>query len=584
MKSTKTRHVFACLLCILLVFLAVSPASAVSFDTQGFFTTLDVKENGDMHVTEEIYVDFQSEAHGIFRYIPKKSDAYYVQDGELQSKRMVYAIKNVECAEAEVDLDSEDDQLIIRLGSADKTVTGMNKYTLEYDIQMYEDGIPEFDELYWNVKPPYWDTDIEFFGFTVIMPKAFGKSEAEVISGAVGTGDTQRASWTFTDDTRIDGYIENLEWGEAVTVRIILPEGYWTGMRSEKTFVRTIQGIMGALTAFVVGLFLVKGRDPKAVKTVEFYPPDGLPSAEVGYIYDAVLNEKDMTSMVMWFASKGYLKIHAQESALEKGILNKKPQVHITLEKLQELPDDAPEYQRKFFNALFRKSRYADLEELSKLTSFADDYEEAKKLLSDMYSDEKGSSLQEGYGNMAIGCLSGILAFGAFLAGVFLVHAINHYIFQLLGTLAICAIVIIACCVNMSRPTPYRQQMLGRIKGFREFIQMAELDRVNQLVEQDPDYFYNILPYAYVFDLTDKWSKNFDKLAAHPPTWYEGPPAIWYEPAVFYGAMDRSVNRSLSDSSIHTTSAQSFSSSGSHSSGGGGFSGGGGGGGGGGGW
>ncbi|MBQ4409805.1 MAG: DUF2207 domain-containing protein, partial [Firmicutes bacterium] len=145
-------------------------------------------------------------------------------------------------------------------------------------------------------------------------------------------------------------------------------------------------------------------------------------------------------------------------------------------------------------------------------------------------------------------------------------------------------LLVILSTLFMSRPTAYRAKMLGRIKGFREFIDLAEVDKIDRLVEQDPDYFYNILPYAYVFGLTDKWAKNFERLAPKVPDWYDGPAYYMTTPSVFCRTMDTGVRSALSESVVHTTSSSDFSGGGSFSSGGGGFSGGGGGGGGGGGW
>ena len=48
--------------------------------------------------------------------------------------------------------------------------------------------------------------------------------------------------------------------------------------------------------------------------------------------------------------------------------------------------------------------------------------------------------------------------------------------------------------------------------GFRNFIETAEVDKINELVEENPSYFYDILPYAYVFKLTDKWVKKFENI------------------------------------------------------------------------
>lgn len=48
--------------------------------------------------------------------------------------------------------------------------------------------------------------------------------------------------------------------------------------------------------------------------------------------------------------------------------------------------------------------------------------------------------------------------------------------------------------------------------GFRDFIETAEIDRINELVDENPSYFYDVLPYAYVFKLSNKWIKKFETI------------------------------------------------------------------------
>ena len=227
MKGTTRRHGFACLLCMVIVLLAAVPASAVSFTTDGFFTTLDVGEDSSMHITEEIYVTFTSPGHGIYRQIPNSgTHSYFMHDGELVEAPLPYVIRNITCEGQEIATESEDGFLSIRIGSPDFTVTGAQKYKLEYDIVMYEDGIDYLDQLYWNVIPAYWETDIDFAGFTVNMPKAFDASSADVITGPVGSGDDSAASWDVEEDgTVLAGHVDALPGREGVTVRIVLPEG-----------------------------------------------------------------------------------------------------------------------------------------------------------------------------------------------------------------------------------------------------------------------------------------------------------------------------------------------------------------------
>jgi uncharacterized membrane protein YgcG len=68
----------------------------------------------------------------------------------------------------------------------------------------------------------------------------------------------------------------------------------------------------------------------------------------------------------------------------------------------------------------------------------------------------------------------------------------------------------------------YGKDLVSRIRGFRRFLETAEKDRLKLLVEQDPQYFYNILPYAYVLGVSSKWIARFDEIAEAPPAWLQG--------------------------------------------------------------
>ena len=99
------------------------------------------------------------------------------------------------------------------------------------------------------------------------------------------------------------------------------------------------------------------------------------------------------------------------------------------------------------------------------------------------------------------------------------------------GVYLISLVVAEFCTVMMEKRTKQSAETLGKVLGLRQFIESAELDRINQLVEQDPAYFFNVLPYAYVMGLTDKWAKNFEKITIVQPDWYVG-----YEDSTLFNA------------------------------------------------
>ena len=62
----------------------------------------------------------------------------------------------------------------------------------------------------------------------------------------------------------------------------------------------------------------------------------------------------------------------------------------------------------------------------------------------------------------------------------------------------------------------------ARICGFKQFLLLAEKSRLEMLVEEDPRYYYNILPYCYILNITEKLKSKFDGIALDGPAWYLG--------------------------------------------------------------
>ena len=108
---------------------------------------------------------------------------------------------------------------------------------------------------------------------------------------------------------------------------------------------------------------------------------------------------------------------------------------------------------------------------------------------------------------------------------------------------------------------------------------MAEKERMEMLAEQDPDYFYKNLAYAFALGVTAVYASRFASLATRPPQWYDAP---YYTYGSAESVFDPSSLMSSMDSMMSSVSS-SMTSSPSDGDGGGSFGGGGGAGGGGGG-
>ncbi|MEI6578773.1 MAG: hypothetical protein WCN92_04840, partial [Eubacteriales bacterium] len=137
-----------------------------------------------------------------------------------------------------------------------------------------------------------------------------------------------------------------------------------------------------------------------------------------------------------------------------------------------------------------------------------------------------------------------------------------------------CVLIMVIMFKLMPKRSVYGNELLGKIKGFKNFLEEAEKPKLEQLVMEDPKYFYNILPYTYVLGVSDKWIKKFEVIALQAPDWYAGNTMF---NAMAFGAF---MNSTMATASTAMSSSPSSSGGGS----GGGSSGGGSGGGGGGSW
>lgn len=142
----------------------------------------------------------------------------------------------------------------------------------------------------------------------------------------------------------------------------------------------------------------------------------------------------------------------------------------------------------------------------------------------------------------------------------------------------------------MKAPTKEGRQILDEIDGFREYLQVAEEDRLNleNPPEKTPELFERFLPFALALGVEQEWSQKFDAIlksvgestqsGSYQPSFYSG------SSTGMDGMMTGAALGAAMTSALTTASTAPSSSSGGGGGGGGGSSGGGGGGGGGGGW
>lgn len=580
-----------------------------------------VGEDNVYHITERITAYFNIRKHGIYRYIPIKNTIER-QDG---SKYTYLAkIKNVSVSDT-VEKSYNAEYLTLKIGSENNTIRGEKTYTISYTFDAGKDGLKGADEFYFNIIGTKWDTVIGNVSFNITMPSEFDANKLGFSHGYYGSDNSSGISYTVDGNKITGSYNRVLDEREGLTIRLELPDGYFSYKASTAKYWYFIIPIVCALIVFA--LWFIFGRDAKVIKTVEFYPPYNYNSVEMAFNYKGKLSNKDISSMVVYLASKGYIKI-IDNTPKDKKISERSKDMYITLEKAKVYTGNNS-LEEEFIWGLFGMRNKITLSSIP--SGF---YQSVQNIKRDVTSKENKQEIFKNtlpasitaitlaiisalvvcmmptleYFNFWMGFSTLLLLgmFGVFIVvpiyfgrGIhdwrFLVFAIFWESMVLLATIAsirglpiwmiakydavymmgffvgiACLIVQLFGILYMNKRNAKGNEILGKILGFKQFLQTAEKDKLEALVNENPNYFYDILPYTYVLGVSKKWIEKFESIAIPPVEWYRGD----FTDYMWIHALDRTMSRSVSSIS-NTTRSQIAESRSSSSGGGGGFSGGG---------
>ena len=614
-----------------------SYASDNTMYTLNYDVTVDVAENNSYDYLEHLDMYYVTAHHGIYRYIPKQGQK----------------ISAIRVPGYEYDTYTQSGYEVIKIGSGSYTLTGEHPYDILYNIAMYEDENNEKDMLLLNLIPTDWETDIGSSKCVVNLPKEADLSKAKVYSGSYGTASNEdNAVLEVGDDGKTITITANdIPAHHGITLQLELPQGYWKGAPQfgSLSMANMFLFLLGPVGAIL--LWYLFGRDKHMVKTLEFYPPDDLTPGEIGYLVDTRADKQDVISTIVYLADKGYLEIEEIDRKQFRFIGIREPGM--------EVPEYVRTIYRGIFPG---EKNVRTSKQIGSSTTFGKKYLKAREQLEGMFKgtnavirpdsrmaraactvaaivpaaayitwggingDEMGGFMLfwsavhilistklmcSVYDNIrssskVMSVIKSIGAIWFFTMGIGILpltsdalsllpktRALALVMYLVIGTLTSMFFAVIAIA-----KTDSYTDLLGRVLGFRDFIRTAELDKLNELVEQDPQYFYHIMPYAYVFGLSNKWIKNFEDLPVVAPDWYRGTRSFDRFDYYMMGRMMGDCNASVSNSIVIPKQSYGGGSGGGWSSGGGGggswsggggfsgggFSGGGSGGGGGGGW
>jgi uncharacterized membrane protein YgcG len=632
------RRILAIALSFALLSLAQGTVSAQERILR-FVSDVVVQQNGDLDVTETIAVQAENREirRGIFRDFPttytRRSDGIRVVVGfDVQSvtrngQPERYTTENIS------------NGVRVRIGDANVTLPrGEHTYVIRYRTTRQIGYFDKFDELYWNATGNGWNFRIDVAEARITLPQGAQISQNASYTGAQGATGTNARVVEQTANRIVWRTTQALPPSHGLTVAagwqkgVIAPPS--SAQRASWFFqdnlpiLAALAGLAGVLL-YYLAMWQRVGRDPPAGTVIPLFgPPDSMTPAAVRYVDQLGMDNRAFTAAIVDLGVKGHLRldetgsdaqvskveggkpIGVAEDALrrklfENGVTVKLEQAnHKTIGGAKSALEEAlgKEYKGRLFTNNYGWSSLGFLLCLVVIGLML------YAILSTRGGDEAaagfigvivgGSLMLVGAGILAAGLRATSLANGWFITGAvlcglvvagslaFVYFAGGPSLNTALPVLVACLLVLLAVLGFswLQAPSVEGQLVRDKIAGFREYMSVAEEDRLNFMnpPQKTPELFEKFLPYAIALDVENAWAKKFAAVLAAAAAagatyaWYHGNRNWSRDPVGFSSHLGTTLAATISSSASAPGSSSGSS--------GGGSSGGGGGGGGGGGW
>jgi hypothetical protein len=579
---------------------------------------MQVREDGGVLVVETLRVRFRGPWNGVVRTLslrpPAHYKARYVLQAELisatdeEGRPLRYEVRSGDRTTREFRVWVPD--------ARDRVATVVLTYRVRNALGFFAaapDGEWEaMDELYWNVTGTDWQMPILRASATVRLPP--GADPVQVAAYAGLTDSPTRAGIRAVPGGAEVPAVGPLPPGHGLTIGVGWPAGFVA--RPDGPAGRDAPGpgtywpllLPLAVATVAYRAWSRRGRDPRPrAITVQWEPPAGLRPAEAGTLVDHRVDMRDVLSILVDLAVRGYLVI---EERKREGFFAGARDYTFHLMRPEEAWAELATFERRFLGGLFAARRSPDLvaalggrSEILRavVTTFTGDAPPARPpagtvhsvRLSDLrdrfhtvipriHDDLYDSLVARGHYHERPDRARWLWLLFSFLGvgfGVAVIAGLDHLVPAAIAApaaLAAAAFASAAILGVFGWLMPARTEKGARAReaalGFRRFLERVEQPRYARMV-LSPERFEEFLPYAMAFGCEDRWARAFDGLLRTPPNWYHGHgPATTFRPSRFARDLGR----------MSTAAATTLSSSPrSSGSGGGGRVGGGGGGGGG---
>ncbi|TBY67043.1 DUF2207 domain-containing protein, partial [Rhizobium leguminosarum bv. viciae] len=580
--------------CFALLLMLAAPAAFAAEVIESFASDITLDKNGAMSVTETITVNAEGNQinHGIFRDFP-----LYFTDAAGRRRSVDFDMVSVQRDGEDEPWHTESISGGIRIyaGSVDVTVMpGRHRYVFTYRTNRQIRYFDDHDELYWNVTGNGWIFPIRLATAAVKLPPGVAATETTFFTGPEGaTEKDARVSETgaglvFSTTAPLDAH-------EGLTFAIRMPKGsidppsadmestWW--LKDNRNYFIGFGGLI-LVFAYYTRSWLKVGRDPaRGVVVPRWDAPDGISPALVNYIDNKGFSGEGWTALsatALNLAVRGYVKLEDLKNSIviqgtgkplgkekfqagEIELLRVAGGAGATLtidkangERVKSVGQSfrsaiEKEHRGKYYNSnLIYTAGGIALSAAALVILFVFGSLEPDTIAVMLIpivisvfvsvfvaglvrSLHRGKSL---FGKIIaiISAAIGVFVGTSILATMGLALASSlvelHETPMLFAVGGIVLLNILYFFI-MGAPTPLGAKMMDGIDGLRQYLTLAEKDRMNTAgaPEMSPRHFETLLPYAVALGVEKPWSRTFETwlaaaaagaAAAYAPAWYSG--------------------------------------------------------------
>lgn len=524
---------------LLLLFIPNS-ISARSYDITNRYVEVEISDNNVYSITEYYNVYFKD--NGSFRKIIPKQIFAYNNSG----KKIPYITEISDItSENKINISKTKkyDELTFESMVIDSNIT----YLLSYNYNMGKDLDKNNDIVLINLTDEY-NKNIDLINFSIRFKQAVEIKDVEFYID--GKKAENMISYSSISNIITGDISSDVSLDKNIALQIILEDGYFKNEVSTTSYIYLLY-LVFPIILFIITIILLKKYVIKQKIEIDIKKFDSL---EVAYLYNGKLRILDVMSLILHLANDGYIKIknygigeqvnyklikvreydkdNAGQKILFDGLFQNKDEIDAAdvngifypyLEDIRQIIENKKNSKKLFYNGTKKKKTIINIfalilftiVEMNALSYLLNSYILSipisiviSVLIYILLKSDKFKYIL--YLFMLI-----VLAVSIYGLWYFKISLSIYFINYLL-----CSAVLI---LNKRIPvrTLYGITVLKQIEQFKnKLVKMSEND-FRTYTEENPNYFYEMIPYAIIFGIDRYWITTIGKYINVPPSFYE---------------------------------------------------------------